>query len=228
MVDIVQDKENYQENKKGKNIKYNIVIVGAGGFGREVYLWAKDSFDFTKYQIKGFLSNNKSDLDNYDVKVEIIGDPDYYEIKENDRFLCAIGNIETKKRLVKKLKNKGAKFLTLIHPTAIVVNTEKIGEGVVICPFCLVSDNAQLDDFVMVNSYATCGHDVKVGKYSILSPYVALNGFVVLEDEVFLGTHATVISGKRVGYRSKISANSVVMRNVPPNKIVFGVPGKAI
>ena len=108
------------------------------------------------------------------------------------------------------------------------MNTEKIGEGVVICPFCLVSDNAQLDDFVMVNSYATCGHDVKVGKYSILSPYVALNGFVVLEDEVFLGTHATVISGKRVGYRSKISANSVVMRNVPPNKIVFGVPGKAI
>ena len=228
MVDIVQDKENYQENKKGKNIKYNIVIVGAGGFGREVYLWAKDSFDFTKYQIKGFLSNNKSDLDNYDVKVGIIGDPDYYEIKENDRFLFAIGNIETKKRLVKKLKNKGAKFLTLIHPTAIVVNTGKIGEGVVICPFCLVSDNAQLDDFVMMNAYATCGHDVKVGKYSILSPYVALNGFVVLEDEVFLGTHATVLAHKKVGYQSKVSANSVVMRDVPPNRIVFGVPGRAI
>ena len=207
---------------------YNIVIVGAGGFGREVYLWAKDSFDFTKYQIKGFLSNNKSDLDNYDVKVEIIGDPDYYEIKENDRFLLAIGNIETKKRLVKRLKNKGAKFLTLIHPTAIVVNTGKIGEGVIISPFCLISDNVQLDDFVMINAYVTCGHDAKVGKYSILSVYAVLNGFVVLEDEVFLGTHATVIAGKRVGYRSKVSANSVVMRNVPPNRIVFGVPGKAI
>ena len=207
---------------------YNIVIVGAGGCGREIHLWAKDSFDFTKYQIKGFLSNNKSDLDNFDVKVGIIGDPDYYEIKENDRFLFAIGNIETKKRLIKKLKNKGAKFLTLIHPTAIVVNTEKIGEGVVICPFCLVSHNVQLDDFVMINAYVTCGHDSKVGKYSILSPYVALNGFVVLEDEVFLGTHATVIAGKRVGYRSKVSANSVVMRNVPPNRIVFGVPGRAI
>jgi acetyltransferase-like isoleucine patch superfamily enzyme len=108
------------------------------------------------------------------------------------------------------------------------VDTVKIGEGAIICPFCLVSDNAQLDDFVMMNAYATCGHDVKVGKYSILSPYVALNGFVVLEDEVFLGTHATVIAHKKVGYQSKVSANSVVMRDVPPNRIVFGVPGKAI
>jgi len=220
MVDIVQDKDNYQENKERRNSKYNIIIVGAGGFG--------DSFDFTKYQIKGFLSNNKSDLNNFDIKVGIIGDPDYYEIKENDRFLFAIGNIETKKRLVTKLKNKGAKFLTLIHPTAIVVNTARIGKGVVICPFCLVSDNVELDDFVMMNTYASCGHDVKVGKYSILSPYATLNGFVKLDYEVFLGTHTTVIAHKKVGYQSKISANSVVMRDVPPNRMVFGVPGRII
>ena len=207
---------------------YNIVIIGAGGFGREVYLWAKDSFDFIKYQIKGFLSNNKSDLDNYDIKVGIIGDPDYYEIKENDRFLFAIGNIEAKKRLVTKLKNKVAKFLTLIHPTAIVEDTVKIYEGVIICPFCLVSDNVRLDDFVMMNAYSSCGHDAKIGKYCILSSYTAIAGFAVLEDEVFLGLHATIIPGKRVGYKSKVSANSVVMRDVPPNKMVFGVPGKPI
>ena len=207
---------------------YNIIIVGAGGFGREVYLWAKDSFDFTKYQIKGFLSNNKSDLDNFDIKVGIIGDPDYYEVKENDRFLFAIGNVETKKRLVTKLKSKGAKFLTLIHTTAIVVDTARIGKGVVICPFCLVSDNVQLDDFVMMNTYATCGHDAKVGKYSILSPYAALNGFVKLENEVFVGTHATVIAYKKVGFQSKISANSVVMKDVLANRTVIGVPGIAV
>jgi acyl-[acyl carrier protein]--UDP-N-acetylglucosamine O-acyltransferase len=80
----------------------------------------------------------------------------------------------------------------------------------------------------MMNLYSTCGHDVKIGKYCILSPYAILNGFVTLEDEVFLGTHSTVIPYKKVGYKSKISANSVVMRDVAANKIVFGVPGKAI
>jgi len=207
---------------------YDIIIIGAGGFGREVYLWAKDSFSKDQYRIKGFLDDNPRILNNYNMDIGIIGDLDGYEIKKQDRFVFAIGNIEIKKRLITKLKNKGAKFLTLIHPTAIVVDTARIGKGVVICPFCLVSDNVLLEDFVMLNIYSSCGHDAKVGDHCILSPYATLNGFVILEDEVFLGTHATVISYKRVGYKSKISANSVVMRNVPANKIVFGVPGKAI
>ena len=207
---------------------YDIVIVGAGGFGREVYLWAKDSFSKDQYRIKGFLDDNPRILNNYNIDIGIIGDLDGYEIKEQDRFVFAIGDIDVKKYLVTKLKEKGAKFLTLIHPTAIVANTAKIGQGVIICPFVTVSDHAQLGDFVMMNIYSSCGHDVKVGDYCILSPYATLNGFVILEDEVFLGTHATVILYKKVGYKSKISANSVVMRDVPPNKIVFGVPGKPI
>ena len=207
---------------------YDIIIVGAGGFGREVYLWTKDSFPDDQYKIKGFLDDNPRILDNYDMDVGIIGDLNSYEIKNQDRFLFAIGDIDVKKRLVARLKKKGAKFLTLIHPTAIVTNTAKTGQGVIICPFVTVGDHAQLDDFVILNVYSSCGHDSKIGKYCILSPYAAVTGFSILEDEVFLGTHSTVIPGKKVGYRSKVSANSVVMRNVPPNKIVFGVPGKAI
>ena len=207
---------------------YNVVIVGAGGFGREVYLWTKDSFPNDQYKIKGFLDDNPKILDNYNMDIGIIGDLDGYEIEKQDRFVFAIGDIDVKKRLVTRLKKKGAKFLTLIHPTAIVANTAKIGQGVIICPFVIVTDHAQLGDFVMMNIYSSCGHDVKVGSYCILSPYATLNGFVILEDEVFLGTHSTIIPYKKVGYKSKISANSVVMRGVPPNKIVFGVPGKPI
>ena len=207
---------------------YDIIIIGAGGFGREVYLWAKDSFSKDQYRIKGFLDDNPRILDNYDMNVGIIGNLNSYDIKNKDRFLFAIGDIDVKKRLIIKMKKSGAKFLTLVHPTVIMANTTKIGEGVIICPFCLVSDNVLLEDFVMMNIYSSCGHDAKVGKYCILSPYATLNGFVVLEDEVFLGTHTTVIPYKRVGYKSKISANSVVMRDVATNKIVFGVPGKPI
>lgn len=207
---------------------YNIVIVGAGGFGREVYILAKDTFPNIKYKIKGFLDDNLRVLDDYSMDIRVISNIDSYVVEEQDRFLIAIGNVDMKKNIITKLKVKGAQFLTLIHPTAIVVNTAKIGKGVIIYPYVIVSDCVQLGDFVLMNSYSSCGHDVKVGKYCILSPHATLNGFVILEDEVFLGTHTTVIPSKRVGYRSKISANSVVMRNVPPNKMVFGVPGKAI
>jgi sugar O-acyltransferase (sialic acid O-acetyltransferase NeuD family) len=205
---------------------YNIIIVGAGGFAREIYYWADDTFSKENYKIKGFLSYNQKDLEEFNVKSDIIGNDDNYKIEKNDLFIIAIGDIDIKKRAVNRLKKRGAKFLSLIHPTALIVPTAKIGEGVIICPYCLISDNVQLDDFVMMNFYSSCGHNAKIGKYSILSPYSTVNGFVILENEVFLGTHSTVISGKKVGYRTKISANSVVMRNISKNKIVFGVPGR--
>jgi len=207
---------------------YNIIIIGAGGFGREVYLWVKDTFFSPQYKIKGFIDDNLKSLENYNMNVNVIGNLNNYKVKKKDRFLIAVGDIDIKKKIVVSFKEKGAKFLTLIHPSAIIAKNAIIGEGVIICPFTLVTDSVKLGDFVMMNSYSACGHDVEVGNYCILCPYANVNGFSVLGNEVFLGTHATVIPNIKVGYRSRVSANSVVMRNVPPNKIVFGVPGKAI
>lgn len=205
---------------------YNIIIIGAGGFGREVYNWAKESFSPKKFRIKGFLSSNPNDLNNFNFDVGILGHENSYNIKKQDRFLVAIGDIDIKKGVVAKLKKKGAQFLNLIHPTAIVSKTAKMGQGVIICPFVIVSDHVILDDFVLMNIYSSCGHDAKVGKYCVLSPYATLNGFAVLEDEVFLGTHSTVTPKRKIGFRSKISANSVAMHDVPARSFVFGVPGK--
>jgi len=205
---------------------HDIVIVGAGGFGREVYHWAKGCFSSKKFRIKGFLSKNSRDLDGLDIKLPILGDEDNYKIKKQDRFLVAIGDIGIKKRVVERLAKKGAQFLTLIHPTAIVASTAKIGKGVVICPFALVTDNVLVGDFAMMNIYSSCGHDSRVGKYCVLSPYATLNGFAQIEDEVFMGTHSTVTPKIRIGRNSKISANSAAMYNVPAGSIVFGVPGK--
>jgi len=207
---------------------YDIIILGAGGLGRELYSWAKDSFPKDQYKIKGFLDDNPKVLNNYNVEIRVIGSIDNYEVKENDRFIIGVGDVEIKKKIVEKLEARSARFLTLIHPTAIVANTAKIGQGVFICPFVTVGDHAQLDDFIILNIYSCCAHNSKIGKYCTLSPYAAVTGFAILEDEVFLGTHSTIIPGKKVGYRSKVSANSVVMRDVPSNKIVFGVPGKAV
>ncbi len=204
----------------------DIVIVGAGGFGREVHQWADDFFPSGQYRIKGFLSSNASDLDSTDTEGPVLGDEDSYDVQENDRFVLAIGDIDARKRMLGKLKNKGARFVTLRHGTAVVADTARIGEGVIIYPFATVSNNVVLGDFAVLNLYASCGHDCKVGNCCVLSPYATLNGFAVLEDEVFLGTHATVAAYRRVGRGSKISANSVAMYDVPAHTLVYGVPGK--
>lgn len=208
----------------------NIIIVGAGGFGREVYHWAKESFSSKKYRIKGFLDDDPNQLKNFNHKLRIIGsvlvEENCYAVKEGDKFLCAIGNIDNKKKAISVLKAKGAKFLSLIHPTAIVTETVKMGDGVIVCPFVTIADDVRVGDFSVLNFYSSCGHDAKVGNYCVLSPYATLNGFAALEDEVFLGTHSTVAANVKIGYRTKISANSAAMQDTTPHTFVYGVPGK--
>jgi hypothetical protein len=96
---------------------FNIIIVGGGGFGREVYRWAKDSFSPTQYHIKGFLSDRADALDGYEHDEKILGDDLSYAVQENDRFLFAIADTEAKKRIVARMKACSAQFLTLIDTT---------------------------------------------------------------------------------------------------------------
>ena len=202
-----------------------VVIVGAGGFGREVLQWARHSLG-PEHQIKGFLSNNSGDLDAFPGLPPILGHPEHYPVPEQERFLLAIGDVSIRKRVAEAMVARGARFLTLVHHTAVIADSARLGEGVIVCPFALVSDSVVLEDSVMMNIYACCGHDARVGRYSVLSGYAAVAGRAVLEEEVFLATHATVIPRKRVGARSMVSANSAVMRNVPPRSLVSVVPGK--
>lgn len=204
---------------------WDIVIVGGGGFGRELYGWAKDSFSTDQYRFKGFLDKDPDSLKGFNIGLPVLGDEDSYTIEKNDRFLLAVGEVDIKKDAVLKLKKKGAQFLTLIHPTALVADTAKIGEGVVVCPFATVSGWVELGDFVMMNLYSFCGHDAKVGKFSILCPYAIVNGVGTVGDQVYLGSHSTVTRCKTVGSNSKVCANSAVLQDVPECSFVVGVPG---
>lgn len=208
-----------------------IIIVGGGGFGREVHDWLVDVKNNQRYygevfHIKGFLDHNQRCLDGFQGVAGVIGSPDDYQICENDRFVLAVGKVDVRKKLIRILKKKGASFFSLIHPTAIVSKTAMLGEGVMVCPFGLVNSHAQLGDFVLLNIFASVAHDAKIGDHSVLCPYATVNGFAKLGEEVFMATHSTVIPSISVGKGATISANSVATRNVPPGSVVFGVPGK--
>lgn len=200
-----------------------IIIVGAGGFAREVYQWVSVLSPYE--EVKGFLSPNPKDLEGFDMP-PILGDEDTYEIQEDDKFILGIGTIPLKKKVVAKLKERGAEFMSFVHPMATVSRNSKIGEGVVVCPYATVTESVTIGDFAMLNIYSSAGHDAKIGDNCILSPYATLNGFAVLENDVFMATHTVVTGSKRVGKGSIIGANSVVLHDVPENSKVIGVSKK--
>lgn len=203
-----------------------IIIVGAGGFGRELLQWIKDiniQNPDNAWSIKGFIDDNTKALDGLNFEYDIIGTIKDWKPSVDEVFACAIADPKTKEKVVKLLKSKGAIFEPIIHPTAIIGDNNKIGEGFVAYPFALVTTNATVGNFVTLLSSGV-GHDVVIEDYSTISSYCDLTGGVKLGKRVFLGSHATIIPGRKIGNDCFIAAGSVVMTNLKVNSKVIGNP----
>lgn len=209
---------------------WDIVIVGAGGFGRELLEMMWDVFSPQRFRFKGFLGLGRDTGDPriQELNTQVLADPEAYRPEPRDRFLLAIGDMDARRRTVESILGHGGKFLSFVHPQAHVASTAELGDGVVIYPFAVISNQARLADFVHLNYFASVGHDCRLGRYCLLAPYGTLNGFATLEDEVYISTHGTVAPGRTMHSRSKLSANSACMRDAAANTLVFGVPGRQV
>ena len=207
-----------------------LLIVGAGGFGREVLNWALDiPKDKRDWEVAGFLDANPAALEGFSrIHYEIFADPLNYSPQEKDLFVCAIGTPVIKLQICKTLVQKGATFITLIHPTAVIGHGCTLGVGCLFCPGSIVTADVCINDFVTLNAYATVGHDAKIGTGCTLSGHVDVTGFSVLGEGVFLGSHAVVLPGAQVGDYATVGAGSVVLKKVKPGATVMGVPAKQI
>lgn len=206
-----------------------LLIVGAGGFGREVLAWALDTYtNRDGWEIRGFLDDNPSALRDLEPSYEIIDAPLTYTPQQNDYFVCAIGDPVQKLRLARAMQSRGAQFVTLIHPMAKVGTHCQIGVGCLLCPGVVLTTHVTLGDFVTLNLNTTVGHDAVLGHGTTLSAHCDVTGCATLGEGVFLGSHASVLPNKKVGEYAKIGAGSVVVRKVSPRTSVMGVPATRI
>ncbi len=194
------------------------IIVGAGGFGREVYNWLLDSY--SDDLIKGFLSPNKNDLNNTGIIKPILGDEQNYNINENDRFILAIGDPNLRFKISNTILEKGGIFESFIHPTAIVSKSAQIKNGTIICPFCIVGPQSIVGSFSLLNFYSSIAHDSILGSYSILSPYSTINGCSSVGDFSFLSTGVSIAPKIKIGSKVRISAGCAITTNIPDNTLI--------
>lgn len=207
----------------------NLVIIAAGGCGREVLQWAKDINEVEqRWHIKGFIDDNTNALEGLICDVKVLSRIDDYVIDSNDEFICCIGNSNTRKMVTEKLKAKGAVFTTLIHPNAIVADSCTIGEGVIIYPYALISDNAVIGEGSIINMYSSVAHDSVLGEYCTISAHCDVTGMCKLGDRVFMGSTSQIVPGSKIGDDVYICAGSTVMTRLRNGLKVLGNPAKII
>ncbi len=206
----------------------NLVIIGAGGFAREVFDLANYCYGSdTDFSIKGFLSDNPSSIEELGYPA-VLNTVSGYEIEENDVFFCGIGSVEDRKKCVELILLKGGIFINLIHPNVVLSPSVKIGKGVAIKAYCVLASDVIIEDFSFLQSSVIMGHDVHIGKYCQINSFSFFAGYSKLEELVFVGAHSKFIQNAIAEARSVIGIGSLVLKRVKKGTSVFGSPAKKI
>ncbi len=206
----------------------DIIIIGAGGFGRELLQWIKDINNIKPtWNIKGFIDDNLNSLNGYKCDYEVIGSINDWIPLENEVFALAIANPQTKEKIVGVMKQKGAVFTDVIHPTAKICDFSEHGEGLVMYPNSSLSPNSKVGNFVTLLSSGV-PHDAIIEDFVTISSYCGLTRGIHISKRVYLANHVSILPNIKIGDDAYIGMGSVVIRNVGVGKKVFGNPARVI
>lgn len=205
-----------------------LVIIGAGGMGRTLYDIAREAMGYgVEFEIKGFIDDNLSALDEFDNYPPVIGKISEYIPQRDEVFTFSIGG-ESRRHCIEDLLARGAEFINIIHKTARVGSNVKIGKGNIIGPFTTLGADSKVGDYNMIQSYTVIGHDAEIGDFNRIDTHVTCVGGIKIKNETTVHTSAVINHKVTVEDNAKVGACSFVIRKVKEGQTVFGVPAKKI
>ena len=210
----------------------DLVIIGCGGFGREV-AGVVDAINSASelgpvWNLIGFLDDSPSEADAS--RVERIGSRILGPMDESlgdlagTSYVIGIGNGTVRKALATRADEAGLVAATLTHPKASVGADTSIGEGSVLCTGVAVTTNVAIGRHVHINLNSTVGHDSTVGDFSTVHPMGVISGNCHVGDGAELGTNCTVLPGTTIGVGAVVGA--CVVNDVADGTTVKGVPAR--
>lgn len=208
----------------------DIVILGAGGLGREILaLIEACNGKHEEWNVLGFLDADPNLSGSTVSGRRVLGNDDWHpQSLDSVWFVCAIGDPRVRCQVVKKFSAMGCSFASLIHPDVAIPKSVRIGSGTVVMAGTRFTVDATIGSHVVVYINCSITHDVEIDDFCMLAPGSSLSGGAVLEQGVQLGTGVSVLPRRRIGEWAIVGAGSVVTRDIPANSTAVGVPCRPI
>ncbi|MFK9089951.1 acetyltransferase [Bacillus salipaludis] len=201
----------------------NIAVIGRGGHSKVV---SDMIFSNGDHQIVGYLD------DKYE-HIRLIGNTFCGPISSSKRlishfkdikFVNAIGDNKIRQGIVRKLNLPDEYYLTIIHKSAIISQSAKIGFGTVVMPNVVINANTNVGSHSIINTGSIIEHDSIIGNFSHVCPGATLTGAVQLGEGDFIGAGATIIPNIHIGEWTIVGAGSTVIHDIPSYCTVMGIP----
>lgn len=198
----------------------NLFIVGAGGHAKVVLATALEA----GYKVVGLLDEDSSKWGSELLGVPVLGPLSLLKKREGYQAILAIGDNEARRRIDQEFK--AIRWAALVHPRAYVHPSATLGEGTVVFAGAIVQPMARVGRHVIINTGVIVEHDCEIGDFSHLAPGVRLAGGVKVGDQCLLGIGATAVPLVKIGDGSIVGAGSVVVKDIPPRSLTYGVPAR--
>lgn len=208
----------------------DIVIIGAGGFAREIqFLIERINQNTPTYNLIGFIDEQLK-VGTLVNGIPVIGNNNFLlQYAKPLSATIAIGTGSKRKCLYEVFrKNPNLSFPNLIDPSVICSQSISYGIGNIICAGNVLTVNIQIEDFVILNLDCTVGHDAIIQSYVTVSPSANISGNVHINPLCYIGTSSSIIQGITIGQNTTIGAGAVVVKDIPENCTAVGTPAKPI
>lgn len=205
-----------------------LVIIGVGGFGREV-AWLIERINKVQltWELLGYIDDNDELKGCIIGGYPVLGNCNWLnENKDKLYAVCAIGTSKTRKKVINKLN--GVNFVSIIDPSVIMSDRVLIGEGCIIGAGTIITIDIQIGSHTIVNLDCTIGHDAKLCDFVTLYPSVNISGNTELAECVEMGTGSQIIQGLKIGEGTIVGAGAVVVKDLPKECTAVGIPAKPI
>ena len=205
-----------------------LVIIGAGGLGREVAWLVADinrhrqEWDFVGFVDDGIQGKTPEGY-------PVLGTIDYlFELRPYPWAVVAIADSEARKAITQRLHTHGINIATLIHPSVSMSDCVQIASGSIICSGAVITTNVTLGQACLVNPKCFIGHDTVLEDFVSLMPGTNLAGDVKVGEGCYFGLNSCVINRTNIGKWSIIGAGATVISDIPDYSVAVGVPARVI